>query len=166
MKKTKPSTQNKCHNFVRHARRHGPVIFGVLSLVWFIIRVGPRPSRVTYPCQQVALASAGGFIAWLGGVAGLSVLVRKALSTGGGKAVVCGFALMLVLGAWMLFGAPARPSYAAPWIPTDPTNTPMGEARGIHPARVVWSHNPEVTHWDGNNGHCWDPANNSQDAID
>jgi len=29
-------------------------IAGLLSLIWFLIRVLPKPSRATYPCQRVA----------------------------------------------------------------------------------------------------------------
>ncbi len=31
------------------------VLLGVISLVWFLYRTGTRPTRVTYPCQQVAI---------------------------------------------------------------------------------------------------------------
>ena len=34
--------------------RNNAFIFGLLSLVWFIFRTGRKPSRATYPCQQIA----------------------------------------------------------------------------------------------------------------
>jgi hypothetical protein len=37
----------------------------------------------------------------------------------------------------------------------EPPNSPLGKARGIQPGRVVWSHNPEATTWDGINGFWW-----------
>jgi hypothetical protein len=33
------------------------VLFGVVSLIWFIFRTGTKPSRATYPCQRAALAN-------------------------------------------------------------------------------------------------------------
>jgi len=35
-----------------------PWMIGLLSLVWFAIRTGTKPSRVVYPCQQVAATNA------------------------------------------------------------------------------------------------------------
>jgi hypothetical protein len=41
---------------------HNAFIIGLLSLVWFAIRTGTKPSRTVYPCQQVAAANS---YAWL-----------------------------------------------------------------------------------------------------
>ena len=41
-----------------------PVI-GLVALGWVIIRVLPKPSRASYPCQQAAIPVAVGFLAWL-----------------------------------------------------------------------------------------------------
>ncbi len=35
-----------------------PWVIGLLSFVWLLIRTGTKPSRVVYPCQQVAATSA------------------------------------------------------------------------------------------------------------
>ncbi len=29
-------------------------------------------------------------------------------------------------------------------------NMPLGTARGVHPGRVVWVHDPKAAHWSGN----------------
>ncbi|MEM3173582.1 MAG: hypothetical protein QXU02_01705, partial [Candidatus Bathyarchaeia archaeon] len=34
-----------------------PFTMGLLSLLWFILRTGTKPSRITYPCQRAALAN-------------------------------------------------------------------------------------------------------------
>ncbi len=36
---------------------HNAFIIGLLSLVWFAIRTGTKPSRAVYPCQQAAAAN-------------------------------------------------------------------------------------------------------------
>jgi hypothetical protein len=43
----------------------------------------------------------------------------------------------------------------------------LGVAKGIHPGRVVWAHDPEVTDWKGpNDGHWWEPKHLKQERVD
>ena len=56
-----------------------PVV-GLLSLIWFLIRVIPKPSRAMYPCQRVAFPLAFGFVAWLVGLVGSVVAFERAKS--------------------------------------------------------------------------------------
>ena len=41
---------------------------GLGALIWFLIRVIPKPSRATYPCQRAAFPIATTFVIWLTGV--------------------------------------------------------------------------------------------------
>jgi len=44
---------------------------------------------------------------------------------------------------------------------------PLGEAKGIHPGRVVWAHDPEVTDWKGpGDGHWWEGNRVKQERVD
>ena len=43
-------------------------LVGILAITWFLIRVLPKPSRVTYPCQQVAAGIGGSFLFYLVGI--------------------------------------------------------------------------------------------------
>jgi uncharacterized protein (DUF362 family) len=44
---------------------------------------------------------------------------------------------------------------------------PVGEAKGIHPGRVVWVHDPKVTDWKGPGDGRWYEANRTkQDRVD
>ena len=52
-------------------------LIGLAALVWFLVRVVPKPSRAVYPCQQVAIPLATGFVVWLGTVTGASILFHK-----------------------------------------------------------------------------------------
>ncbi|MHC4750564.1 MAG: hypothetical protein ACYTFW_11880, partial [Planctomycetota bacterium] len=46
-------------------------------------------------------------------------------------------------------------------------NTPIGIARGIHPGRVVWVHDPDATDWDGpGHGHWWESDHTNQAVVD
>ena len=68
-------------------------IIGFLCLIWFIIRVIPKPTRATYPCQRLAAPLALGFIIWLVGLVGSSISYFKAV----GKARQKGLLIALLL---------------------------------------------------------------------
>ncbi|MBP1657311.1 MAG: hypothetical protein H6Q31_1912, partial [Bacteroidetes bacterium] len=48
------------------------IVVGLASAIWVLIRVIPKPSRATYPCQKVAQPLAAGFVVWLLGLVGSS----------------------------------------------------------------------------------------------
>ncbi len=51
-------------------------------------------------------------------------------------------------------------------FPIDGPNTPIGAARGIHPGRVVWVHDPKVASWDGTSGYWWQEEHLDQALVD
>ena len=139
---------------------------GIVALVWFLIRVVPKPSRASYPCQQAALASSGAFLGWLLGVGGSATLMRKALHGWRHRrvrAAVLTLCAAAGIASAMVFGMPSSVSRA--YTPTD-LNQPLGVARGIYPGRVVWAYDPAAVLWNGNTGHYWDPASTDQAAVD
>ena len=55
-----------------------PVV-GLFSLIWFLVRVIPKPSRAAYPCQRVAAPLASGFVVmWVLGMIGSVAAFRRA----------------------------------------------------------------------------------------
>jgi hypothetical protein len=43
---------------------------------------------------------------------------------------------------------------------------PTGEAKGIHPGRVVWVYDPQVTDWEGpGKGHWWEANHTKQERV-
>ncbi len=58
------------------------------------------------------------------------------------------------------------PANAAVFEPSEPANSPIGTAKGIHPGRVVWIRDPEAAGWDGSNGSWWDDNNTDQKTVD
>ncbi len=130
-------------------------IVGLASLIWFLIRVIPKPSRATYPCQQMAMPLASGFVAWLIGLVGSVVAFRKARGLLRQSrlplAIACLMA-MVAFGVVALMNMPETDAIAA----EQPALSPIGQAKGIHPGRVVWVHDPEATTWNGpGDGHLW-----------
>ena len=52
-------------------------IMGIVSTIWFLVRVVPKPSRATYPCMQVAAPLMSGFIVYLLSLGGIAIALRK-----------------------------------------------------------------------------------------
>ena len=142
-------------------------VTGLLSLIWFVIRVAPKPSRATYPCQRVAAPLAGGFVVWITGLIGSTLAYRKARrlfhqSRYFVAAICAAMAVMMVW--WSLSinaGSPARAGFTL----TDPPNSPMGVAKGIHPGRVVWIYDANSTSWNGSTGSWWSDTNTNQAVV-
>jgi hypothetical protein len=134
---------------------------GALALCWFVIRVVPKPSRATYPCQQAAFPVASGFVVWLLALASSFVLAHRShKNMRGGRplSAVMGVvvaALILVING----DSPTRPAASAvtqSFVPVDGPNEPMGSPIGVFPGRVAWLHRPEVTRWNGTDGYWWE----------
>ncbi|MBN2715807.1 MAG: DUF362 domain-containing protein [Deltaproteobacteria bacterium] len=52
-------------------------IAGLASLVWFLVRVIPKPSRAAYPCQQAAFPVASAFVLWLSAIGAAALSLRQ-----------------------------------------------------------------------------------------
>jgi hypothetical protein len=73
------------------------VLAGVLALAWLLLRSGPRPSRLAYPCQRAALSTA--MLAFGAPLVGLVVAARRHLAAGlRSPRGVAATALVVVLG--------------------------------------------------------------------
>ena len=141
-------------------------IGGLLALIWFLIRVLPKPSRAAYPCQRVAFPLASGFVIWLTGALGSIMAVRKAKRCfAQSRYVLCVILVAVSVGSiWLAQDITTDKAVFA----DEPTaNAPIGIAKGIHPGRVVWVHDPAATDWDGpGNGHWWQSSHTNQAVVD
>ena len=146
-------------------RRLLPIV-GLASLVWFLVRVIPKPSRATYPCQRVAAPLASGFVVWLLGLLASVAAARKAKHyLHRSRYVIAGLCVAVSVGAlWLALSITTR----KPALADAPTpNAPIGVAKGIHPGRVVWVHDADATDWDGpGDGHWWESNHTDQAAVD
>jgi len=131
---------------------------GFVSLLWFLVRVLPKPSRAAYPCQRAAAPLASAFVLWLLGVAATARAYAKAkqLTWQGksGKAWTCFILAAMGAGAVLVNLPHLSASADGP-----PVHAPLGTAQGIQPGRVVWVHAPDATDWDGFDSpeHWWEP---------
>jgi hypothetical protein len=149
-------------------------LVGLLSLAWFLIRVLPKPSRASYPCQRAAAPIAAGFVAWLAGLVMPLILFRKARAFS--KVVsprTAGALIVLAMSFALVFELTNSSSSLeafdnngdTPYKMLDGPLSPVGIGRGISPGRVVWVREPNAVSWNMT-GSWWEDPYNNQTAID
>jgi hypothetical protein len=140
-------------DWMKDHRLHPKLLFffmGIISTVWFIIRVIPKPSRASYPCMQVAAPLMSGFIVYLLSLGGVTFALRKARQNIlNARYIAAGSFILVALSGLIItitHGA-QNISAGAPSItgPEDGPNQPVGSAKGVIPGRVVWVWDPKAT---------------------
>ncbi len=149
---------------------------GLGALVWFLIRVIPKPSRAMYPCQRVAFPLASSFIIWLMGLVGSAAAYRRAKAYFvRARYVVAALCIIVSVGfIWAAISTTLERNASA-WVAGDcnprvpqAANAPMGVAKGIHPGRVAWIHDANATDWDYvpfGSEHWFEPGHTDQPAV-
>ena len=143
-------------------------LLGIACILWFLFRVLPAPHRARYPCQQMSLTIAVGYIAFLGIIfAGVSTWLKQAKTK---TAAALPLLLVIFLLVFMItgpvfaglnFNNNFTPSFVWDPIPKEPIGTPVG----VNPGRVVWVWNPDATEKDLS-GFWWETQNNDQNILD
>lgn len=143
-------------------------IVGLVSLIWFLIRVVPKPSRATYPCQRAAFPLASGFIIWLFGLGVSTVAFRKARSSFSRSRYLIGILCLVVSVGCVFVSLTLTAEKEAVAADPHPVNEPVGIARGIHPGRVVWVHDTNATDWEGpgTGEYWWQDEHTDQNVVD
>ena len=147
------------------------ILIGILSTVWFLIRVIPKPSRASYPCMKLAAPFATSFIIYLTAFVSSIYIFKKIRSEfrNAGFLKLSGLLLILLfsMSIWMV--QPFKNIKASSKITgrIDSPNTPIGEARGIYPGRVVWVWDPQSTNENCTNqeGDYWWQDENTDKAV-
>lgn len=145
------------------------IFSGLFALLWFVIRVIPKPSRASYPCQRAAFPIASTFVLWLAGVTGVGTLIaafKVFFSKHRLTAAVMLSAAITVIGCGITTDTVVQDASVESVVTTD---GPIGIPRGVHPGRVVWAHDPDVTNWDKRNEQdlqYWSPESVHQDLLD
>jgi hypothetical protein len=71
---------------------------------------------------------------------------------------------------WWTFSVTSSNLAIAEFTPTDPPNSPIGIAKGIHPGRVVWIHDANAASWNGSVGrmgnYWWRDNNTDPNRVD
>ena len=148
------------------ARRRQRWIFqlaGLAALIWFLVRVIQKPTRAFYPCQRAAFPMASAFVASLVSGLSASALVFRRIAIFAALLAVTGACLFL--GQNPVVTAQIGTPQPGSWTPSDPPNSPIGNAKGIYPGRVTWIRDLRSTPWDGKTGRWWDDTNLNQEAV-
>jgi sugar lactone lactonase YvrE len=131
---------------------------GLAALIWFLVRVIPKPSRAAYPCQRLAFPLASGFIVWLVGLAASTIAFHKAkrhlVRARYVLAAICIVASVGFIWAAMS-GTDQKISYGHENPRT--ANSYIGQGIGVHPGRVAWIYDPNATSWTGADGNTYPP---------
>ena len=141
-------------------------VVGFGALIWFLVRVVPKPSRAAYPCQRAAFPIASAFVLWIAGIFSTTFLFKKARAMfAQSRYVLAGLLLtvssitsMIVLSPGDLQSLSAGIVTDDDFTPIDAPNDPMGTGRGIYPGRVVWSYDTASTSWTGEDILWWSDA--------
>jgi len=152
-------------------------IVGLFSLIWFLVRVIPKPTRATYPCMKVATPIASTFIVYILGFLTSIFAFKKAkkqLVQSRYLIAIC-FIVLCISAGFIGFSHISQDSYAINGTfnelidPLGP-NQPIGEAKGVCPGRVVWAYDPNATNENCQPG-VWEDGyyldkNCDQDVVD
>jgi len=143
-------------------------IAGIVCLIWFLVRVLPKPDRIYYPCQQISMTVASSYIIfwsiiWSVIFHGLGLWIKRAKTK---SAVV----LPVILVSFFFIFSISSSVFANndeinldEWEPIP--NEPIGTPKGTNPGRVVWVWNPNATE-KNLKGFWWKKQNNDQNVID
>jgi len=136
-------------DFVRRLKIPAKVDFaavGLVSTVWFLVRVIPKPSRATYPCMQAAAPLMSGFITYVLGLFATALALKKAQAkyAQAKPLAVAVFVLAAITVGSFTLTHEQVPVFANSQLLLG-ANQPVGTPRGIYPGRVVWVWDPSST---------------------
>jgi hypothetical protein len=146
------------------------IILGIVSTIWFLIRVIPKPSRASYPCMRVAAPFMSGMITYFLAVGGITLISRKMKR----KIINVKYASAILLLISVIGAMAVIPSANIDTVfqndppkmgPDDGPNQPFGVALGIFPGRVVWVWNPKATNPDQTNNYTRHLPQNTNQAV-
>lgn len=145
-------------------------VMGLGALIWFLIRVIPKPSRAEYPCQRVAAPMALGGVAYLLSLCGFVSAFRQSRKfIRQHRYAVAGVCLVIALACGLMVirqnESAALAEDTGTFNPSDGPNQPIGVARGINPGRVAWSYDLSACTWDGTSKYWFSTNCNDQVKI-
>jgi hypothetical protein len=142
------------------------LLLGIASIIWFLIRVIPKPSRASYPCMRATAPFISAFILYFISI-GTSILVFKKTNK---NFMQSKFMLFFVFSFVVIFSfTPVNSPKSATLVNASyfEANTPMGVAKGIFPGRVAWINDPNATNESMSNtdGDYWFMDQNCNQAV-
>ncbi|MBN1952768.1 MAG: DUF362 domain-containing protein [Bacteroidales bacterium] len=135
------------------------IALGLGSLIWFLIRVVPKPSRAAYPCMKATVPVASSFVTYILGITSATLLFKKARERMmKSKFLIASLFIMLGFAAgYIALTNSTSDILAIDYQGPQAGNEPIGQGKGIFPGRVVWVHDADATDADCPNsgGEYW-----------
>ena len=161
---------------IKESKAFGKIIFvglGISSIIWFLVRVIPKPSRAAYPCMKASYPFMSAFVIYILSFFGaIASWFRARIFIKNRKFAYATVFIAISIFSALVFTIRNSDSLYSQIIKRiDPAkmivckNQPVGVAKGIFPGRVVWVHNPGVSKWDGKTGMWFEEKWNSQEKA-
>jgi hypothetical protein len=147
------------------------IVLGIISTMWFLVRVIPKPSRAAYPCMRAAAPFMSGFLIYLISVWGAVIISHRTRFKKLNVRYISSFLLVFgVIGAMAITPTEnVTGTEDEPQVRTgteDGPNQPFGKGVGINPGRVVWVWDPAATNEKAVNAfYLHKPENTNQDVV-
>ena len=146
-------------------------IVGIACIIWFLVRVLPKPDRIYYPCQQMSITVASSYIIfwsilWSVLFHGLALWLRRVKSKTAAflPVILVSFILIFSVSSGIFADLDNNDVFkASSWEPIP--NEPIGTPRGVNSGRVVWVWDPNATETNLK-GFWWQKQNNNQEVLD
>lgn len=148
------------------------LLLGILSTIWFLIRVIPKPTRVYYPCIKTASPFMASFVMYILSITATAFSFKKfKQSLHSGKGIIAlGFLGLAIFMLFIVIGSEKISSLAETRninTTLEPANSPMGVGKGIFPGRVVWNYRRDaVNQFMNENGNWISDENVYQYQVD
>lgn len=147
-------------------------IIGLICIIWFLTRVIPKPDRIRYPCQQISITIAIGYITfwiilWTALYHGLKLWIKKAKYniTKSAPVILVSFLLIFSISSNVFANINNYDEKEKQPLWNPIPKQPIGTPKGVNPGRVVWVWNPNATEKEPI-GYWWEKQNNDQKVID
>ncbi len=114
------------------------LFLGIVSTIWFLVRVIPKPSRAYYPCMRTASPFMATFVAYIIGVFATVKFMKLHIRNTTLLAIIFIFASIFSFTS-------SVPNIQLVENDYYQANQVLGSAKGIYPGRVAWVHNPDAT---------------------
>lgn len=147
-------------------------ILGILSTIWFLIRVIPKPSRAFYPCIKTASPVMASFVMYILSITTTAYSFKKfkQLLKSGKGITALSFLSLAIFMLFLVIGSEKISSIAGTRninSTLEPANSPMGIGKGIFPGRVVWDYRRDaVNQFMNENGNWISDENVYQYEVD
>jgi hypothetical protein len=146
-------------------------VVGLACIIWFLVRVLPKPDRIRYPCQQLSMTVASGYIIfwmilWGAVFHGLAFWVKRVKTKTAAfiPVLLVSFILIFTISS-NVFAVNYQKETEKPTLWDPITKEPMGTPKGANPGRVVWIWDPDATE-SNLKGFWWEKQNNNQEVLD